>query len=89
MSQAQRAKNMGTLHGYEIPFTMNIPSALVGEKVTATDKAMGDIASGYWVQFGQTGDPNGGGRPIWPRHDPAVDRILQFTIPVSWSGPIR
>jgi para-nitrobenzyl esterase len=51
VSQAQRATNMGTLHGFEIPFTTNIPSALVGDKVTATDKAMADIASGYWVQF--------------------------------------
>ena len=79
VSQAQRARNMGTLHGFEIPFTMNFPSAIVGDKVTATDKAMGDIASGYWVQFGINGDPNGGGRPVWPRHDPVVDRLLHFT----------
>ena len=79
VSQAQRAKNMGSLHGFEIPFTMNIPSAIVIDKVTPTDKAMADIASGYWVQFGLTGDPNGGGRPVWPRHDPAADRILHFT----------
>ena len=79
VSRAQRAKNKGTLHGFEIPFTMNIPSAMLGRRVTATDKAMADTASGYWVQFGLTGEPNGGGRPVWPRHDPAVDRILQFT----------
>ena len=70
---------MGTLHGFEIPFTLDIPSALVGDKVTPTDKAMGDLASAYWVQFGKTGDPNGGGRPNWPRYDPAVDRIIHFT----------
>jgi len=70
---------MGTLHGFEIPFTMNIPSAMVGDKVTASDKAMADIVSGYWVQFELTGDPNGGGRPLWPRHERAVDRILHFT----------
>lgn len=79
VSQAQRGKNMGTLHGFEIPFTMNIPSGLVGEAVTPTDKAMADLASAYWVKFGQTGDPNGEARPLWPRYDPAVDRIIHFT----------
>lgn len=84
VSPAQRAQNMGTLHGFEIPFTMNLPSALVKDKVTPTDKAMADLASGYWVSFGLKGDPNGGGRPEWPRYDPAVDRIFHFTN----SGPI-
>ena len=80
VSEAQRGKNMGTLHGFEIPFTMDVPAALVGaDKVTPTDKAMADMVSAYWVQFALTGDPNGGGRPLWPRHDPAVDRIMHFT----------
>jgi len=80
VSGAQRGQNMGTLHAYEIPFTMNIPAALVGpDKVTPTDKAMGALTSAYWVSFGLTGDPNGDGRPMWPRHDPAVDRLIHFT----------
>src|ERR1700686_3939463 len=49
---------------------MNIPAALTGEKTTPTDKAMGDLVSAYWVQFGLTGDPNGSERPNWPRYDP-------------------
>jgi para-nitrobenzyl esterase len=79
VSEAQRGQLMGALHGFEIPFTMNIPAALTGEKTTPTDKAMGDLASAYWVQFGLTGDPNGSERPNWPRYDPAVDRLFHFT----------
>jgi para-nitrobenzyl esterase len=55
------------MHAFEIPYTFSIPAALVGDK--ATDKAMGQMASAYWVSFGKTGDPNGGGRPQWPKHD--------------------
>lgn len=55
------------------------PTLVVGDKVTVADKAMGDLASAYWVAFGKTGDPNGGGRPQWPRHDPAVDTVIGFT----------
>jgi para-nitrobenzyl esterase len=40
---------------------------------------MGNLASAYWVQFGKTGDPNGGDRPMWPRHDPIVDQLIHFT----------
>ncbi len=79
VNEAARGKLMGAQHGYEIPFTLDFPGALVGDKVTPTDKIMGDLASGYWVQFGKTGDPNGGGRPVWPRYDPALDRLLHFT----------
>ncbi len=79
VSESQRGKMMGCLHGMEIPFTLDIPAALVLEKVTGTDKIMADLASAYWVQFAKTGDPNGSGRPEWPRHDPAVDRIIHFT----------
>ena len=79
VSESQRGKLMGTLHGFEIPFTLNVPGAMVGEKVTPTDEVIAAVASGYWTQFGKTGDPNGGGRPEWPRYDSAVDRILHFT----------
>lgn len=79
VAESQRGKLMGAPHGFEIPYVFNLPAALVGDKVTPTDKAMGDLASAYWVSFAKTGDPNGGDRPAWPRHDPAVDRLLHFT----------
>jgi para-nitrobenzyl esterase len=47
--------------------------------VTGDDKKMAELASAYWVSFAKTGDPNGGNRPQWPRHDPAVDKLINFT----------
>ena len=69
----------GTLHAFEIPYTFNLPAAVVKDKVTADDKKMGETASAYWVAFGKAGDPNGGGRPQWPRYQPGVDKIINFT----------
>ena len=79
VAESQRGRIPGCLHGLEIPFTFDLPGALVGDKVTAADKIMGDLASAYWVQFGKTGNPNGDGRLLWPRYDPGVDRIFHFT----------
>jgi len=91
VSEAQRGENMGTLHGFEIPFAMNVPGALVADKLTRTDALMGDLVSGYWVSFGLTGNPNGGTRPVWPRYDPAIDRLMHFTNagPIVGSDPLK
>lgn len=79
VNEIARAKVMGAVHGAEIPFTLDLPGAQVQGKATPTDKIMGDLVSSYWAQFGKTGDPNGEGRPTWPRYDPAVDRLIHFT----------
>jgi para-nitrobenzyl esterase len=76
---AMRAQLPGTLHGFEIPYTMNLPAAMVGNKVTEDDKKMGALASAYWVSFAKSGDPNGRGRPNWPKYDPkANDQVFNF-----------
>jgi carboxylesterase type B len=46
-----RDKWKGTLHGFEIPYAFNVPAAHLGDEVTDADKAMGVLASGYWVAF--------------------------------------
>ena len=64
VAEAQRGDAWkGTLHGFEIPYTFDIPAALVGDEVTRRRQGDGGLASAYWVAFGKTGDPNGGGRP--------------------------
>ena len=79
VAESTRGEMKGALHSSEIPYVFNIPAEVVGDKVTADDKKMGELASAYWVSFAKTGDPNGGNRPQWPRHDPAVDKVIDFT----------
>ena len=69
----------GTPHGMEIPYTFDLPAAIVKEEVTAADKGMAETASAYWTAFGKTGDPDGANRPVWPQYQPGVDTILNFT----------
>jgi para-nitrobenzyl esterase len=84
-----QGKEPGTAHGFEIPFTFNIPDAIkpvmtakykdIDFVITPKDRAMAELASAYWVQFGKTGNPNGGDRPNWSQHNPQLDQLFQFT----------
>jgi para-nitrobenzyl esterase len=78
--ESQRDKMAGTLHGYEIPFVMAIPEALVGpEATTDADREIATLTSAYWTTFAKTLNPNGDGRPDWPRHDPESADVFNFT----------
>jgi len=77
--QSLRGIDKGAFHGSDVGFTLDTPSYLVGENAMPADEAMGHLASAYWVQFALTGDPNGAGRPVWPRHDPMAGGIFHFT----------
>jgi para-nitrobenzyl esterase len=63
----------------EILFAFDGVAAVLKGKASAADVAMAKTMSGYWAAFVQTGNPNGGGRPEWPRYDPAVRDVLNFT----------
>jgi hypothetical protein len=47
----------------------------------------GWLARTYWMSFANTGDPNGGGRAQWPRHDPGADKVINFTNAGALIGP--
>ena len=78
VAESERGSAPGAGHGIEIPYVFDLPAA---------DKAMAATASAYWVAFAKTGNPNGGNRPQWPRHDPNVNRILTFTNAGVTVGP--
>ncbi len=79
VAESMRGQVKGALHSSELPYVFDIPAEVFGDKVTGDDKKMAELASAYWVSFAKTGDPNGGNRPQWPRHDPAVDKLIDFT----------
>jgi para-nitrobenzyl esterase len=55
----------GAFHSGEIPYVFRNLSRL-DRPWTAADRHLAEVASGYWVQFAKTGDPNGTGLPPWP-----------------------
>ncbi|CAG2159842.1 carboxylesterase/lipase family protein [Cupriavidus numazuensis] len=88
VAESQRSKLSGTPHSFEIPYTFNLPAALVGNAVTANDRSMATLASAYWVAFARSGDPNGPARPTWPPFGRnSSDRVFDFTNHGAAYGP--
>jgi para-nitrobenzyl esterase len=40
------------------------------------DRRLADAMAGYWAAFARDGDPNGNGRPIWPKFVAAEETVL-------------
>jgi para-nitrobenzyl esterase len=68
----------GAPHGGEISFVFGTLTARPGSTVSPEDQAVSRMAQSYWVHFAKSGDPNGAGLPVWPRHDPSKDSIFEF-----------
>jgi para-nitrobenzyl esterase len=68
----------GAPHGGEIGYVFDTLSAGRGGAPTPEDQAVARIVQSCWVNFAKTGDPNGPGLPVWPRHDPGKDLIFDF-----------
>jgi len=83
----------GAAHGAETRYAFNTLGSLTrlglsigvfGNRLSASDYRYADMVSRYWVQFAKTGNPNGDGRPGWPRATAGNDLLLEFgqTAPV-------
>jgi para-nitrobenzyl esterase len=72
---APTARNLKTAHATEIPYVFNnlaaprtFPDASSPElaSASASERALAERVSSYWVNFARTGDPNGKGLTPWP-----------------------
>ncbi|HTG38018.1 carboxylesterase/lipase family protein [Sphingomonas sp.] len=68
----------GAQHAAEIPYFFDNTAIKYGADTTAKDAAVGKMVSRYIVNFVKTGDPNGTGLTVWPKHSRAGDEIIDF-----------
>jgi para-nitrobenzyl esterase len=76
---APNARDLRATHAVEIPYVFNnlrapraYPDTSSPElgSASASERALAERVSSYWVNFARTGDPNGKGLPHWPAfHD--------------------
>ena len=80
-----RSSERGTVEGHAAwlrdPLRVRHPwRRYVGDKVTERRQGDGQNSPApTGSAFAKTGNPNGAGRPEWPRHDPAPNRMINFT----------
>jgi para-nitrobenzyl esterase len=87
--QAHRGEFPGAPHGGEVRYVFGTLDGLariqdrpMGSIVSPADRDMAATVSGYWVSMATSGDPNGGGRPVWPACTPADDASLELGVEV-------
>lgn len=57
---------VGSFHTSDLAFDFDNLALAPGRAHSATDQRVASMASGYWINFVKTGDPNGPGLPRWP-----------------------
>ena len=72
------AAKVGAFHTSDLVFDFDNLALAPNRAITPTDRKVAAIASGYWVNFIKTGDPNGPGLPRWPAYG-ADRRILDVS----------
>ena len=76
---AQRASQKGAGHATELAFVFGNLGELA-KPATPEDEQAATLIGDYWTAFAKTGDPNGAGRPAWPRYDAKTDQRLEISI---------
>jgi para-nitrobenzyl esterase len=69
--------NYGAFHSAEFGYALHTLK-LWDRPFTAVDYKLEEAMSSYWVNFAKTGDPNGGGLPVWPAFNEDNPQIIEL-----------
>ena len=67
----------GATHAIERPYVFGTLNTLP-YPVEDRDRKASDAMMGYWTAFARSGDPNGVGRPEWPKARAGDTRLMNF-----------
>ena len=70
-------RSLGAYHSGDLAYHFN-NVGLVGIGWEDWDYQLADIISSYWVNFANTGNPNGAGLPPWPAYGQEADVVQEF-----------
>ena len=79
VAESLRKQWKGAPHATEIPFVFDTVAARYGKDLAPADEAIAKAVIAYWVAFAKTGNPDGEGRPHWPRYNAKDDELMDFT----------
>jgi para-nitrobenzyl esterase len=74
-------------HGSELPYIFQTYGS-AAFPMGPRDALLGQTFAAYWIDFGKTQDPNGSGRPVWPKFKNAMILTFTNTGPVPRPDPL-
>jgi para-nitrobenzyl esterase len=77
----------GATHASERPYVFDNLSAS-SWPVEDRDRRAAAVMADYWTGFAANGDPNGGGRPIWPEYRAMPGQLLMFSNDGPAAAPV-
>jgi para-nitrobenzyl esterase len=89
VSSDPRRRMLGAFHASEIPYVFMTQDIVNTATYDDKEHGLARVMSAYWAQFAATGDPNGAGRPVWPKYDAAADQYMEFGDAIAVKANLR
>lgn len=83
VAEAQRKPDVGAVHASDVAFQFGN----LAPDATAADRAAAKLIGDYWTNFAKTGDPNGGGLPVWSPLDSEAPKLLSIGVTATAMAP--